>query len=439
MTHLAVFMPFRRMSLVSYAVVGKAYPFLGRLIIVGLIATSFAPIGSTWADTCTPAPSDLIHWWPVDGDGTDRVGGQDGTLEGGGFASGLVGQALSLDGANDYFDILNATANVHSNFSIGAWIYANQARDQYRVILSKGPKNSGHFELYLCITACQVAGGKVGSPGEFRFYANELGDFGSGAILDDSTWHFVVVSYNGSKIQFFVDGNLTYEEAVAGTISGETERLTIGAQFTPGEPSKYFNGFIDEIFISSPALSDQEIQDIYSANSAGLCKIEDADSDGVPDDTDNCPTVSNPDQADSNNDGFGDACVDPTAIISAKAAVGNSIQVGPYSEIKQGAVVGDGVVIGGNTLVNRGSTVENDAQIGSGVLIDQSAFVGERATLGDAVAVRQASVVCPDAVVGVGASVGKNGFVDTAETVAEYASIPGSRQPVSPENCAEPD
>ena len=34
----------------------------------------------------------------------------------------------------------------------------------------------------------------------------------------------------------------------------------------------------------------------------------DADADGVPDDLDNCPQVANPDQADANGDGRGDAC-----------------------------------------------------------------------------------------------------------------------------------
>jgi hypothetical protein len=39
--------------------------------------------------------------------------------------------------------------------------------------------------------------------------------------------------------------------------------------------------------------------------------IADADGDGIPDGTDNCPTVPNPSQQDSNNNGIGDAC-DPT-------------------------------------------------------------------------------------------------------------------------------
>jgi len=34
----------------------------------------------------------------------------------------------------------------------------------------------------------------------------------------------------------------------------------------------------------------------------------DTDGDGIPDSSDNCPTVSNPSQTDTDNDGFGDAC-----------------------------------------------------------------------------------------------------------------------------------
>jgi hypothetical protein len=40
-------------------------------------------------------------------------------------------------------------------------------------------------------------------------------------------------------------------------------------------------------------------------------RSHDLDGDGVPDMPDNCPSVPNPDQADRNYDGIGDACKPP--------------------------------------------------------------------------------------------------------------------------------
>jgi hypothetical protein len=59
-----------------------------------------------------------------------------------------------------------------------------------------------------------------------------------------------------------------------------------------------------------PALctSNREIQIPIAEAATQIAMVTDGDDDGIPDVSDNCPTISNPDQDDFDGDGLGDAC-----------------------------------------------------------------------------------------------------------------------------------
>src|SRR5262249_44282729 len=79
---------------------------------------------------CITPPSNMTHWWPGDGNANDIVGANNGTPQNGAtFAAGKVGQAFSLNGANQYFDVGDVT--VPATFTIDAWINpANNSLEQ---------------------------------------------------------------------------------------------------------------------------------------------------------------------------------------------------------------------------------------------------------------------------------------------------------------------
>lgn len=204
----------------------------------------------------------MISYWKFDeGSGVtagDSVGDNDGTLINGPvWTTGQVGGALSFDGINDYVDLGSVNINIPGDFTITAWIKAIQSRSNYRVILSKGPKNTGHYEIYLNI-----------GTGELKFYSNDIGDIGSGRIVDDNTWHHITVTYNGANIKFYVDGNLESSPSASGSITSENEIFYIGRQII--DSSMPFNGLIDEVAVFDRALTLEEIQQHYQNGLNGL-------------------------------------------------------------------------------------------------------------------------------------------------------------------------
>ena len=151
----------------------------------------------------------------------------------------------------------------------------------------------------------------------------------------------------------------------------------------------------------------------------------DTDGDGIPDTSDNCPTVSNPNQSDSNQDGRGDACVSPNATIAGDAVLGDGVIVGAGVTISSGVVLGDNVVVENGSFLDRAVTVGNrsvirsgsqlqfrvsvgvDVEIGSEVVLARDATLDDGVRIGDRTVVRDSARIGTDTTIGPDCDIGR--------------------------------
>ncbi len=183
---------------------------------------------------------------------------------------------------------------------------------------------------------------------------------------------------------------------------------------------------------------------------------QDTDGDGVPDVIDNCPTVPNPDQTDTNNDGFGDACVDPTATISGSAVLDPTVLIGAFSLIGSRVVIGAFSEIGSNTILRQDSEVGGDVSIGDmttirarsfvgsssriddNVYVGVDVYIGENVSIGEAASIGDRSVICANVTIGSSVILRRDAFVQTGTIIPDGSVIGGEPTPPSPSSCNAP-
>ena len=95
------------------------------LLSSGMFALLYSLMGRSSGQTCVQPPPGLVAWWPGDGNANDIVGSHNGTLQNGAtFAPGLVGQAFSFDGVDDFIQVLDSDlwAFGTKDFTIDMWV-----------------------------------------------------------------------------------------------------------------------------------------------------------------------------------------------------------------------------------------------------------------------------------------------------------------------------
>jgi hypothetical protein len=196
-----------------------------------------------------PDPTGLAARYAFEGNANDSAGGRNGTPSGGPlYALGKIGQAISLDGVDDYVAVSSVGISGAAPRTISGWAKMNVTTgipDWTNVFgFSATGSNNLHFDI-------EVVGGGTTTAG---YYGIHVYGWERNIMPPDLGWHHFAATYDGTTISWYGDGLLVGSAARAGLNTQGDVR--IGKRIDTGG---FFPGLVDEVQIFSRVLSEAEI------------------------------------------------------------------------------------------------------------------------------------------------------------------------------------
>lgn len=212
----------------------------------------------------------LVAHYPFEGNTRDHSGlNNDGVLKGGSRLTedrfGRSKQALFMDGAGDWMEVSGLADDLHSAFTVSAWVQASPAnlgtrrtllsansslsstQDENSVLLMIGQRSTDDL-----LTKTFVAHDPITSNNQILHPVP----------VADGKWHHIVYSTSGRLATGYLDGEAGDETTVRYSFRGDL-RWSIGQEFDEAEPSDFYKGLLDEVRIFNRALNAEEVQALY--------------------------------------------------------------------------------------------------------------------------------------------------------------------------------
>jgi len=170
---------------------------------------------------------------------------------------GLIGNAQSYDGNNDYISLGTGLFELGTgDLSITAWIKMTQQASN-NVIIAKHSGSWPGFSL------------QIASNGRIRFevQSGSPGWFDSNALLDTGQWYHIASVRNSGIGRIYINGVLDNSGNLPGNINNVSAITTISRYATVDD--HYFHGIIDELRFSNTGHSQAWVKaDYHSGNNS---------------------------------------------------------------------------------------------------------------------------------------------------------------------------
>ena len=243
---------------------------LAAVLLITLFAFGGKPGAARVGAAENAADANYLHYWYLDGNLDDASGKLHVAPMGGdaAYTGGRSGNALdTVNGAAVRSEEL--TENTVSGFTMGAWFTLAEGAEEWNIIMSKGDTigaAADRFQIHIGHASPDAGGGTLLTyvPAANNGFANE----DDGPFVPYDTWTHVAVTYNGSVLRFFVNGELYGEKAVSAPLQKSAKlnnTVTIGALNHDGTTFR-FDGLIDDAFYANFAMKPEDIAAAYNDN-----------------------------------------------------------------------------------------------------------------------------------------------------------------------------
>jgi hypothetical protein len=218
-----------------------------KISILGVVALVVAMALWTSAVAADGSPSSLVGWWRFDGNAADSSENSNhGTLIDGGYELGRYGEALILDGVDDYVRVEDSfTLDITDELTIEAWVRTSSTTRNQQIV-DKGEHK--YEEAYMLM----IYGGDL--------YGRVNKDNDTACIFPypgDGEWHYVVYTFKTGEQYLYLDGVPVISNDGSGSIKTSDQPLLIGKGVE--REIYYWVQNIDEVRIWNRALSADEV------------------------------------------------------------------------------------------------------------------------------------------------------------------------------------
>ena len=222
--------------------------------------------GSVWTFRATFNPADVSDphlklWLKFDGDPCDSSGhGRHGTEYGGPvYVAGYDGEAISLDGVDDYVDVEHSVGISGADpRTIAGWAKARTTAisDWTNLFGFTGPSGAGgHFDIEIVGATDSTTAGYYG----LHMYGDEYD-----IMPCDLEWHHLAATYDGMQANWYADAVHMGFAAPAVTINTPGD-IHVGRR---DDNTNYFPGTIDDVRIYDYVLNATQLATVMRINLA---------------------------------------------------------------------------------------------------------------------------------------------------------------------------